>query len=103
GYQADAGAGWWGKLYEELGRALLWEAPGDQHVKKGEWNLYEILAVGHHVRTAINGHPCVDLQDPEGALQGLVAFQLHSGGPMEVRFRRLNLEVDPEPKLTTTE
>ena len=102
GYQADAGAGWWGKLYEELGRALLWEAPGDQHVKKGEWNLYEILAVGHHVRTAINGHPCVDLQDPEGALQGLVAFQLHSGGPMDVRFRRLSLEVDPEPKLTTT-
>ena len=45
---------------------------------------------------------CVDLQDPEGALQGLVAFQLHSGGPMEVRFRRLSLEVDPEPKLTTT-
>jgi hypothetical protein len=23
GYQADIGAGWWGKLYEEHGRALL--------------------------------------------------------------------------------
>ena len=23
GYQADIGAGWWGKLYEEEGRALL--------------------------------------------------------------------------------
>ena len=85
-----------------LGSCTVVGGPGDQHVKKGEWNLYEILAVGHHVRTAINGHPCVDLQDPEGALQGLVAFQLHSGGPMEVCFRRLSLEVDPEPKHTTT-
>ena len=24
GYQADIGKGWWGKLYEEHGRALLW-------------------------------------------------------------------------------
>lgn len=101
GYQADAGAGWWGKLYEELGRALLWDKPGDSHVKKGEWNRYEILAVDHRIQTAINGKRCVDLNDPEGATQGLVAFQLHSGGPMEVRFRQMTLEIDPKPSLTT--
>lgn len=101
GYQADAGQGWWGKLYEELGRALLWGKPGDQHVRKGEWNQYEILAVDHHIQTAINGNKCVDLKDPDGALQGIVAFQVHSGGPMEVRYRNFQLEVGPQPKLKT--
>ena len=28
GYQADVGAGWWGKLYEEHGRELLWTQLG---------------------------------------------------------------------------
>lgn len=36
GYQADVGAGWWGKLYEEHGRALLWDKPGERHVKPGD-------------------------------------------------------------------
>jgi putative heme-binding domain-containing protein len=101
GYQADAGQGWWGKLYEELGRALLWDKPGDQHVNKEAWNTYEILAVDHHIQTAINGNKCVDLKDPDGALQGIIALQAHSGGPMEVRFRNFQLEVDPEPVLKT--
>ena len=55
GYQADAGAGWWGKLYEEHGRGLLWKKPGDFHVKKEGWNTYEIVAVGDRILTAING------------------------------------------------
>src|SRR5262245_20968776 len=28
GPQADIGAGWWGKLYEENGRGLLWDKSG---------------------------------------------------------------------------
>ena len=101
GYQADAGQGWWGKLYEELGRALLWDQPGDMHVKKEAWNTYEILAVDHLIQTAINGNKCVDFKDPDGSLQGIVALQAHSGGPMEVRFRQFQLDIDPEPVLKT--
>ncbi|MGB7160312.1 MAG: family 16 glycoside hydrolase, partial [Tepidisphaeraceae bacterium] len=101
GYQADAGAGWWGKLYEEHGRALLWDKPGDQHVKVGEWNTYEIVAVGSRIMTALNGKKCVDLDDPKGAKRGTFALQVHSGGPTEVRFRNLKLEVNPKPELTT--
>ncbi len=101
GYQADAGQGWWGKLYEELGRALLWDQPGDRHIREEAWNTYEILAVDHHIQTAINGNKCVDLKDSEGALQGIVALQVHSGGPMEVRYRQFKLEIDPEPELKT--
>ena len=89
GYQADIGAGWWGKLYEENGRALLWDKSGEQHVKKGDWNQYEIEAVGSHIRTWINGQPCVDLDDPDGKRGGIFALQLHSGEPTEVRFRNL--------------
>ena len=93
GYQADIGAGWCGKLYEEHGRALLWDKSGEAHVKKGEWNSYVIEARGSRMRTWINGQPCVDLDDPAGAKRGLFALQLHSGGPTEVRFKDLKLEL----------
>tara|TARA_R110002049_G_scaffold4601_5_gene32501 strand:+ start:693918 stop:699713 length:5796 start_codon:yes stop_codon:yes gene_type:complete len=93
GYQADVGKGWWGKLYEEHGRALLWDKSGEQHVTLGDWNKYEVIANGHHIITKINGKTCVDLDDPEGTHRGIIAFQLHSGGKTEVRFRNIQLEV----------
>jgi hypothetical protein len=93
GYQADIGPTWWGKLYEENGRALLWDKPGDSHVKHGEWNRYEIEAIGSRIRTWINGQPCVDLNDPDGRRRGIFALQVHSGDATEVRFRDLKLEV----------
>ncbi|MCI0333270.1 MAG: DUF1080 domain-containing protein [Planctomycetes bacterium] len=93
GYQADIGPTWWGKLYEENGRALLWDKSGEAHVKNGEWNRYEIEADGSRIRTWINGQPCVDLDDPNGKRTGIVALQLHAGEPTEVRFRNLQLEV----------
>jgi putative heme-binding domain-containing protein len=101
GYQADIGEGWWGKLYEEEGRALLWDKSGEAHVKPEEWNTYEILAIGNHIQTAINGKQCVDLKDPKGATQGIIAFQLHSGGPMEVRYKNFQIEVNPKAGLST--
>lgn len=93
GYQADIGPGWWGKLYEEHGRALLWDKSGEEHIRPGDWNQYEIIARGNHIQTRINGQPCVDLKDPEGAKRGIFALQLHSGGPTEVRFRNFQLKL----------
>jgi putative membrane-bound dehydrogenase-like protein len=92
GYQADIGPGWWGKLYEEHGRALLVERGAESVVVDG-WNSYVIECQGERVRTWLNGEPCVDLSDPSGARAGIVAFQVHSGGPTEVRFRNLRLEL----------
>jgi len=92
GAQADAGAGWWGKLYEEGGRALLWDKSGERHVKPGEWNTYVIEARGPAVKTWINGQLCVDLTDGQLAREGIFGFQLHSGGPLEVRFKDVKLE-----------
>jgi putative heme-binding domain-containing protein len=93
GYQADVGPGWWGKLYEEEGRALLWDKSGESHVKNGEWNVYEVKAQGSKIQTWINGQLCVDLDDPKGAKRGVMALQLHSGGPTEVRFRNVEMKV----------
>ena len=93
GPQADIGQGWWGKLYEESARGLLWSKAGDSHVKANEWNEYVVEAVGSKVKTWINGQLCVDLEDPLLARRGIIAFQIHSGGAMEVRFRNLRLEV----------
>ncbi len=92
GYQADIGAGWWGKLYEENRRGLLAEKSGEQFVKNGDWNHYEIVAQGNRVRTWINGNLCVDLTDKSGVPRGIFALQLHSGGATEVRFKNLRLE-----------
>ncbi len=102
GCQADAGAGWWGKLYEEQGRGLLWDKSGEQYVNRDGWNTYEVLAVGSRMRTAINGHLCVDLEDPKAAKQGIIAFQLHAGGPLEVRYKDFEIEVNPKAELKTS-
>jgi putative membrane-bound dehydrogenase-like protein len=93
GYQADIGQGWWGKLYEEHGRELLVKKDQEQYVKVDDWNDYEIIAVGDQIKTILNGHLCVDFNDPPGAKRGIVAFQIHSGGKMEVRFKDIKLEV----------
>ncbi len=102
GYQADIGRGWWGKLSEEHGRGLLWPGSGEAHVRPGDWNRYEIRAVGPKVVTTINGEPCVDLDDPAGARRGIFALQLRSGGPTEVRFRNLRIEVLDVPSGTAS-
>jgi putative membrane-bound dehydrogenase-like protein len=95
GYQADVGAGWWGKLYEEHGRGILSAKGGESHVKVDEWNIYEIEAKGSRIRAWINGQLCIDLDDPPGARRGIFALQIHSGGPMEVRYKDFHLDVLP--------
>jgi putative heme-binding domain-containing protein len=101
GYQADIGAGWWGKLYEEQGRGTLWDKSGEADVKKEDWNSYEIVAIGSKIRTYINGHLCVDLDDPKGPTAGIIALQLHAGGPMEVRFKEFHIELNPKRGFAT--
>src|SRR5262245_49042380 len=88
GYQADIGGPdgvLWGDLYDESysGRGLLAKSTCQSQVKANDWNSYEILAVGSRVRLTLNGHPCVDLDDPQGAREGIVAVQLHKGGAAE--------------------
>ncbi len=93
GPQADVGKGWWGKLYEESGRGLLVKEGGEKFVKEGEWNEYVVEAVGPKVKIWINGELVCDYTDDKLAKRGQIAVQVHSGGPTEVRFKDLKLEV----------
>ncbi|MEE2711812.1 MAG: family 16 glycoside hydrolase [Planctomycetota bacterium] len=102
GYQADVGSAVWGKLYHEHGRGKLdWNDRGLKAVKPGEWNRYEILAVGHRIWLALNGKLCVAIHDPKGELSGRIAFQVHSGPPQTVRYRIAKLVRDPPVALAT--
>jgi hypothetical protein len=102
GYQADMGAGWWGKLYEESARGLLVKEGGEKVVKVGDWNEYEIVAVGDHILMALNGQKVVDFKDPNGMKKGIFALQVHSDKePTEVHFKDLRLELNPKAELAT--
>jgi putative membrane-bound dehydrogenase-like protein len=93
GPQADIGAGWWGKLYEESGRGLLVKEGGEKFVKPDEWNDYAVEAKGSRVKIWINGNLVCDYDDPKLSRRGVVGLQVHSGGPTEVRFKEIKLEV----------
>ncbi len=97
GYQADVGGGVWGKLYHEHGRGKLdWNNNAAGVVKPGDWNRYEILAVGHKIWTAINGKLCVALEDPKGELSGKISFQVHGGPAQTVLYRPVKLIHNPK-------
>jgi hypothetical protein len=36
------------------------------------------------------------LDDPSGHRRGIFGLQIHSGGPMEARFKDLRLELNPK-------
>jgi len=100
GYQADIGAGLWGKLYHEHGRGKLdWTNRARKAVKPGEWNHYEILVSGDHIWTAINGTLSAALRDPKGERKGFIALQIHSGPPQTVHYRIRKLVHSPKLKL----
>jgi hypothetical protein len=103
GLQADAsevGAekSAWGNLYEERGRGRnVMKTPdegwllGKSVVHHGEWNSYEILADGDHLRLALNGTITIDMHDSLKT-SGIIALQMHAGEPMRVEFRNLKLK-----------
>lgn len=98
GYQADIGPGWWGNLYDESRRRVTLvefpEARRERVVKKDGWNEYAILAMGKRVSLALNGVITVDYWEPSETIarNGILAVQIHSGPPLEVRFRNIRIK-----------
>jgi type 1 glutamine amidotransferase len=96
GYQADMGKGWWGCLYDEsTGRNVLvnsYEEKGRQAVKKGDWNEYQVEAIGRKVKLTINGVVTSEYEDSIDRPDGHLAVQVHAGGPLKVEFRDLLIE-----------
>ncbi|MFM7150358.1 MAG: DUF1080 domain-containing protein [Gemmataceae bacterium] len=89
GPQCDIGAGYWGSLYGEQFGGMMKQAPGatQKAVKASEFNKYHIRCVGKKVTIRINGVTTVDEEFSKMPEDGIIAFQLHAGGPMEVTYK----------------
>jgi hypothetical protein len=130
GYQADIDAGdtYSGSIYGEGFRGML-AARGQKtiiqsdhkpkivgsvgdtqdiqsHIKKDDWNTYEISARGFHFEQRINGILTAVCDDDDVKMrrsEGILALQLHAGPPMKVQFRNIKYhELRPEG-LTSSE
>ncbi len=101
GYQADAGAGYWGALYDESRRKRVLATPDQKtiltHVRLNDWNRYEIRAEGPRIRLTLNGVQTVDYQEPDSAIPqtGFIGLQVHGGGKALVRFRDIRIQELP--------
>jgi hypothetical protein len=100
GYQADFGAGYWGALYEELGRGILAAAsdPCLAAGRYGEWFDYEIVARGPSIVHRVGGIECVTYDETaaDRPKEGAIGLQYHMPGGFEVRFRALTIrELSP--------
>jgi len=104
GYQADAANGYWGTLYDEARRNRALVQPDEnvieEAVKPGEWNDYQVTAIGNKITLAINGVTTIEYteEDPEIPRTGIFATQVHGGPPMEVQFRNLRIKELPQDK-----
>ncbi|GMU24057.1 MAG: hypothetical protein AMXMBFR13_41340 [Phycisphaerae bacterium] len=56
-----------------------------------EWNDLRLKAIGDHVLVYLNGLLVTELKDYSLPDDGVIALQLHAGGPMRVRFRDLQI------------
>jgi 3-keto-disaccharide hydrolase len=95
GPQCDIGEGYWGSLYgEEIGGMMKASSKEliAKAVKPADFNDYRIRCVGKHVTITINGTTTVDGDFPVMAPEGIIAFQIHGGGPMEVTFRKIQFK-----------
>ncbi len=111
GYQIDCGDGWFGKIYDEHRRnRVIWsptpeqQAALDKVVDVFGWNDYVIRAEGPRLRTWINGVLCMDYTetDPNIALDGHIAPQVHSGGACLVQVKDVTIEeLPPTPGVPT--
>lgn len=84
-----------GGIYESYGRGWLVQIPDEKEkiLKAGEWNTLRIRVEGDHVQTWLNDQSMVDMTDPKiGAANGSVALQIHDGGGIKVRWRKLILK-----------
>jgi putative membrane-bound dehydrogenase-like protein len=104
GYQVDCGEGWFGKIYDEHRRnKVIWaptpeqQAALDKAVDVFGWNEYRIRAEGPRIQTWINGVHCMDYTeaDPNIALDGVIAPQVHSGGACLVQVKDVTIEELP--------
>ncbi len=97
GYQADLGQNYWGALYDESRRNRILASPDKEQLAKvlklKDWNRYRIHCEGRRIQLWINDYQTVNYVEEDGAIEqrGLLALQIHGGGPGEAHYRRLRI------------
>ena len=97
GPQCDIAIGYWGSLYGEALPAvgMMKAAPKDvveKVLKKADFNDFYIKCVGKHVTVKLNGATTVDDDFEKMADEGIIAWQIHGGGAMEVTFKAIQFK-----------
>jgi hypothetical protein len=97
GLQADMAEGnWWGSIYDERGkRGILvngWKGKAETVVRATDWNDYEVLCDGDHIRLTLNGLVTADTHD-SAKMAGVIALQVHKGPPMLVEWKNMRIKV----------
>jgi 3-keto-disaccharide hydrolase len=98
GYQAEIAGTQTGSLYDESrrNRFLMDARPaGSEKVMRVDgWNDYMIRCEGDHIVQELNGLKVVDYRetDPGIARSGIIALQIHGGGPMEIQFKNIRIK-----------
>lgn len=84
-----------GGVYESYGRGWLIkpEAEKDKALKMGEWNKMKIRVEGDQITSWLNGTQMITLTDDKiGKGEGSVALQIHDGGGIKVKWRKIKLK-----------
>jgi hypothetical protein len=99
GDQADMGQTYWGALYDESRRRRVLAGPNpeelNKHLKRDDWNEYEIRAEGKRVRLSINGYQTADYSEAEDGIEqtGSICLQVHAGPPSEAWYKDIRIEM----------
>ena len=83
-----------GGIYESYGRGwLIQPKPEDEKwLNAGNWNKLKISVTGDEVTSWLNGHQMVYLKDEKiGKGQGFIALQIHDGGGIKVRWKKIKI------------
>ncbi|HEX6845981.1 MAG TPA: DUF1080 domain-containing protein [Chitinophagaceae bacterium] len=83
-----------GGIYESYGRGWLIQPDStrEKYLKPGKWNKLTLEVLGDEVTTWLNGHQMIYLKDAKiGAGDGFIALQIHDGGGIKVRWRKIKI------------
>jgi len=84
-----------GGIYESYGRGWLKKIDDEKEniLKPGKWNKMRLRVTGDRVQSWLNDEPMVDFTDEKiGQANGSIALQIHDGGGIKVRWRKLMIE-----------
>ncbi len=96
GWQAEVAppGHWTGGIYESYGRGWLIKPTDDKDkaLKMGEWNEMRVKVIRNNVTTYLNRQEMITFTDDKiGSVDGIIALQIHSGGGIKVKWRKIRV------------